>query len=60
MTIIVDKNKCIGCGLCDLLCPVHVFRVTDDFVSEVQEGCTDCLLCLNCCPLDAIENKEEE
>jgi pyruvate ferredoxin oxidoreductase gamma subunit len=61
MTIVVDEKRCIGCGLCDLLCPNYAFKVSDSFLSEVDLSlCTDCLLCLNCCPLDAIGNIEEE
>jgi len=50
----IDYKKCIGCGLCVLECPTHVFRF--DFNKHVPEaiktpkckvGCTTCEnLCL--------------
>jgi CDP-4-dehydro-6-deoxyglucose reductase len=51
---IIDLEKCIGCGLCVLECPTHVFRF--DFNRHIAEviksskckvGCTTCVnLCL--------------
>lgn len=29
----VDKDTCIGCGLCEAVCP-KAFRMTDDGVAE--------------------------
>ena len=58
MAIVIDEKLCVGCSLCDLLCPDYALKVSEEFVSEVnQELCTDCMLCLNCCPVDAIEDK---
>ena len=33
----VDKEKCIGCGLCSNLCP-EVFELTEDGKAIVKEG----------------------
>ncbi len=36
--IIVDTNKCNGCGRCIDACPASLFRVTtDDYEKEVAE-----------------------
>ena len=36
MKVIVDQDTCIGCGLCEGICPA-VFRINDDNVAEVVE-----------------------
>ncbi|MFH2043830.1 MAG: 4Fe-4S dicluster-binding protein [Pseudomonadota bacterium] len=55
MTIVIDKKVCVGCGFCNLLCPEYALKVSKFFVTEVdQDRCIECLLCLNCCPIDAI------
>ena len=33
----VDKNKCIGCGLCTEICG-EVFEMSDDGKAEVKAG----------------------
>lgn len=56
----VDKEKCIGCGLCSSECPA-VFALTDDNVASVavpvvpaeQKEC--CRRAAANCPVDAIE-----
>jgi len=52
----VDQEKCIGCGMCESLCP-NVFKIMEDGKSRViVDKCGEC----NCqevvdnCPVDAI------
>ena len=33
----VDKEKCIGCGLCPNLCP-DIFEMKEDGKADVKEG----------------------
>ncbi|HUW71863.1 MAG TPA: ferredoxin [Candidatus Humimicrobiaceae bacterium] len=33
----VNREKCIGCGLCSNLCP-EVFELTEDGKAKVKEG----------------------
>jgi len=56
MVIKVDKEKCIGCGLCASMCPA-VFKMNDDGKAEVKKAdATD--KCVSeakeACPVDAI------
>lgn len=60
----VLKNSCIGCGICDAICPVNVLKM--DFNSmgmyepKESEGCLDkCTLCMNSCPF-VVENENEK
>jgi uncharacterized Fe-S center protein len=51
----VDKDKCIGCGLCQEVCPAGAAKVGDDgkcFVSP--ELCIGCFECCTVCPEKAV------
>lgn len=54
----VDKEKCIGCGLCPIVCE-KVFRMNDEGKAEVKQGqdkVDDKKVkeAIDCCPVDAI------
>ena len=55
---VVDKDKCIGCGLCVSLCP-DVFELGEDGKSRVKnpDGCNacDCKEVAESCPAGAIK-----
>lgn len=60
----VLKDKCIGCGTCDAICPVDVLKM--DFNSSgmyepiESDGCLDkCTLCMDACPF-VEENQDEK
>ncbi|MEM2238727.1 MAG: ferredoxin [Candidatus Bathyarchaeia archaeon] len=57
MKVKVDRDACIGCGLCASLCP-EVFELDDEGKSRVVnpngcDGC-DCREVANQCPAAAI------
>ena len=53
MTIIVDLEKCTGCGSCEPACPFGLIEVVDD-IAQIKEGCNLCGACVEACAEDAI------
>lgn len=53
---IVDKKKCIGCGLCVSLCP-EVFQLDEEGKSVVKNSQGKCEVeeAVESCPVGAIE-----
>ncbi len=49
----VDKEKCIECGSCQMICPMHV----PIYHSPHHIDCIRCLDCVKICPTNAIEHK---
>ena len=57
--IIVDKDKCIGCGLCSGMCP-DTFVMDEDGKSEaIRQEVSDCAKqAAEACPVEAITVSE--
>lgn len=49
------EEKCIGCSLCEIVCPHGVFTV-DDRIAVIgdRDACMECGACAINCPTDAI------
>lgn len=43
----IDKEKCIGCGLCKKICAMDVIRMGDDNKAFIKYP-TECIVCLYC------------
>lgn len=53
--ILINNNKCIGCGKCASICPLMVFKFENGKpVIKNKENCIYCSLCKNICKNGAI------
>lgn len=55
----IDENKCIGCGLCQEVCPNNTIITLNNNKRKIINN--ECLMCFECqrvCPVDAISFKK--
>jgi NAD-dependent dihydropyrimidine dehydrogenase PreA subunit len=53
----IDLEKCTGCGVCAMVCPMDVIRIDEKSVKARIAYQADCMTCFNCedeCPAKAI------
>ena len=60
VNIVVDHDKCDGCGECISVCPEDVFELNDEgkAVPVNMENCSVCCSCVESCPNEAISHDE--
>ncbi len=54
MAVIIDPEKCTGCGTCEGGCPVEAIKVENKKAVVDKEICVDCGTCIDECPEKAI------
>jgi len=55
VTLECDQEKCIGCGMCTVVCPHGVFVIEDKkAVMSARNLCMECGACMHNCPTAAI------
>ncbi len=59
MRIVIEQNRCIGCGACVESCPYSAILIEAEKAS-INEYCQLCRACLSVCPEGAIIEKSEE
>ena len=52
--MVVNNDKCIGCGTCVDICPVQAISMVDGVAHIDKEICISCGSCLGACPVSAI------
>ena len=57
MAVIVNKEKCVGCGACVPSCPFDAIAMQDG-KANITEKCTVCGACVPVCPVEAIFKEE--
>lgn len=61
--ILMDKNKCCGCGACAYVCPRHAIEMIQDdygvmYASVNNALCLNCERCQKVCPIRQEQNKK--
>ncbi len=63
--IAYDREKCIGCGICETVCPARVIQLYQPEGEEKKKirmyvaRCTFCAQCVDACPVNALATTEE-
>ncbi len=55
ITAEVDREQCIGCELCNRLCPFGALEYVDGKANVVEAICKGCGICAASCPVSAIQ-----
>lgn len=54
-TLSLDRDSCIGCRMCVLVCPHGVFEVSEHKAAIIEKNdCMECGACSLNCPVEAI------
>ena len=56
----VDIRNCIGCGICELVCPDHLHSVKANRHTFMREKCQGCGKCVEACPAGALQMYGQE
>jgi ferredoxin len=58
VTLRLDREKCMGCGTCLLVCPHAVLSLTNGKIDIVdRDACMECGACSRNCPVEALSVK---
>lgn len=62
MRIVVDEDKCTGCGICKEVCPkgAKIWDVNKKAMATNLEYCHVCTICAGKCPEEAIHVIRDE
>ena len=56
---VVNREECIGCGICESFCPEVSIKLVDRIAEVNYDYCKGCGVCANECPKDAIDMMPE-
>ena len=60
MGLLIDREKCIGCGACAAQCPFGALSLDAEGKAQANEACTACGSCTEACPALKIEAAEKK
>ncbi len=52
--VLIDGEKCIGCGMCSKICVAHNLEIKDKKAVTIMDSCILCGQCSAVCPKNAI------
>jgi uncharacterized Fe-S center protein len=55
----VDKNECVGCGVCVEECPVDAISLVNEKAEINMDECIRCGNCHEVCPEEAVKHDSE-
>ncbi len=55
----VDKNDCVGCGICIDECPVDTISIVDEKAEIDMKNCIRCGVCHDVCPVNTVKHDSE-
>ncbi len=55
----VDRNECVGCGVCVEECPVDAISLVDEIAEINMDECIRCGNCHEVCPQEAVKHDSE-
>jgi len=55
ITVVIDRQKCTGCGLCIEVCPDRTIEMEEGRAVVTGKRCMECGHCFAVCPAGAIE-----
>ena len=58
MPAVVDRDRCVSCGICADICPEHAISM-DGLVVIDPTRCTGCGSCIDDCPTQALSIGEQ-
>ena len=63
-----DKEKCTGCGICAMNCPIKIMNISTTETNQKgkavsyitdESKCINCMICSKMCPYFAINFEED-
>jgi|LGOV01.1.fsa_nt_gb electron transfer flavoprotein alpha subunit len=57
--LVVDINKCVGCGICTKSCSSNALEIEGKKVT-VNENCVLCGICIDACPFEALVIEKDD
>ena len=55
VTLNLDQEKCVGCGVCLVVCPHEVFSMNNgNAMVQDRDSCMECGACSRNCPSEAV------
>ena len=56
----INKDECVGCGICVEKCPVDAIFMEDEKARINMEECIHCGTCHSICPEEAVRHDSEK